>query len=259
MMTTGTKKQAKKRRSNGTGSLVKRQNGMYYFWTVDANGKRHAKSLRTRNRDEALAKIKAMERGITAQDRHDVIHELAKARKLVRELDLPFTKKEECDFSLKKESDNPPSWRCTWRPEDNQRELSEVIKAKTRKKAKEQAAQLTKSPVWDAYLSTNPTCSSGTRGNHWRNLPKFTQWVIDNQIPVKSSTQVDKGLAQDYADHLWSTGISAATFNYHRATLLAIVNAIGRKYGIDRNPWEAVDRKNDEQQTRQSLTTPQID
>lgn len=195
---------AKQRRSRGAGSVYKHHNDKYYYQWYDANGKKHAKSLRTTNRKKALEAAAEFERGVNAKDRADVIHEAAKARQLIREQQLPLD------------------------------------------------------AVWTAYLKTNPTCSEGTQSNHRRNLDKFIKWLSGSYPAVISFTQVSEDIAVEYAADLWGKGISAATFNYHRASLLAITNAIGRKYGIDRNPWNAVERKADEQQTRRTLTGAEI-
>ncbi len=195
---------ATKRRSKGTGCISKTSGGIYYFYWSDANGKRKKKTLRTRNRSEALERAADFEKGITAKDRADVIHEAAKARGIINERQLPF---------------------------DN---------------------------VWNEYLATRPTCATGTKENHLRHLTRFINWVKSNHANLTSFTQIDDDLAIDYFDELWNTGISAATQIYHRASLLAITNAIGRKFRIERNPFQSVERKKDEQQTRQALTTGQI-
>jgi integrase len=193
-----------KKRAHGTGSIVKGSGGIYQLFWTDANGKRHKKSLRTRDKRVAHEKARELEKGASAQDRLDVIHEAAKARNLIQEKRLPMDK------------------------------------------------------VWTAYLDTKPTCSEGTQENHKRNLTRFLKWMATKHPAVTSFTQISNDMAMDYAEHLWKKGISAATFNYHRASLLAITNAIGRKYGIGQNPWTAVGRKNDEQQSRKTITPSQI-
>ncbi len=80
----------KRKRSSGMGSIVKRENGMFYYWWTDANGKRHAKSLRTKNLVDAKEEAAKYEQGVRAKDRVDVIHEAAKARKIIRERKLPL-------------------------------------------------------------------------------------------------------------------------------------------------------------------------
>ncbi len=197
-------KRTQRRRSRGTGSITKQVSGIYaYYWT-DANGKKHKKSLRTRNLEDAKAEAAKYERGVQAKDRADVIHEAAKARQLIREQQLPLNE------------------------------------------------------AWKAYQATNPTCSEGTKGNHKRHLDNFVEWLTESYPAINSFTQVSEDIAVEYGENLWAKGISAATFNYHRASLLAITNAIGRKYGIDRNPWNAVERQSDEQQTRRVMSTTEV-
>ncbi len=195
---------AKKRRSRGSGSIYRHHNGTYYFQWLDHNGLKRVKSLRTRDRKEALENAVNFEKAVAAQDQHEVLHQAARARGIIQSHDLPL------------------------------------------------------SEVWTAYLATRPTCSAGTLGNHKRNLGRFNEWLKERGAGIESFTQVTADIAGDYLDDLWGTGISAATFNYHRASLQAITNALPRKYGIEGNPWHDQDRKNDEHQTRQTMAAPKI-
>ncbi len=81
---------SRKRRSRGSGTISKAANGMFYFWWSDANGKRHKKSLRTRNKAEAQKQAEDLQRGVAAKDKADVLHEAAKAKKLMQQKDLPL-------------------------------------------------------------------------------------------------------------------------------------------------------------------------
>jgi integrase len=80
-----------KKRAHGTGSLVKGANGIYQFFWTDAAGNRHKKSLRTRNRSDAIEKVAEFERAVGAKDRVEVLHEAAKARKIIKERKLPLS------------------------------------------------------------------------------------------------------------------------------------------------------------------------
>ncbi len=77
-------------RPHGTGSIVKAESGVYQFFWTDAQGKRHKKSLRTKNRKEAETLAKGFETAVTASDRETVLLESAKARKLIETKTLPL-------------------------------------------------------------------------------------------------------------------------------------------------------------------------
>ena len=80
---------AKKRRSRGIGSVSKRGD-VYYFWWTDVNGKKHAKSLRTKNRTEALGKAAELTKAVDAKDKAEVLHQAARARRLIEQQPLPL-------------------------------------------------------------------------------------------------------------------------------------------------------------------------
>lgn len=78
----------KRRRSRGSGSVSKSNSGIYYYYWVDANGKKHKKSLRTRDRSEAKERAKEHERGVYAKDQEQILQQIAEARQYTRKLPL---------------------------------------------------------------------------------------------------------------------------------------------------------------------------
>lgn len=81
----------KKKRAKGTGSVVKQASGNYAFQYKDSRGKRVTKSLKTKSRKEAISRAKEYERGLTARDTQDVLHEIARARELIDTRSLPMS------------------------------------------------------------------------------------------------------------------------------------------------------------------------
>ncbi len=79
-----------KRRSRGTGSIVRSDAGIYQLFWTDANGKRHKKSLRTKNRKEAEQAAKGFEEAVNAKDREQVLLESARARRIIETSTLPL-------------------------------------------------------------------------------------------------------------------------------------------------------------------------
>lgn len=80
----------KKKRAKGTGGVIKQASGNYAFQFKNASGKRVTKSLKTKNRKEAELKALDFERGLTARDTVDVLHEISRARELVDSRALPL-------------------------------------------------------------------------------------------------------------------------------------------------------------------------
>jgi len=85
-----TKSNMARKRAHGTGAVVKQSSGIYVFYWTDANGKRCKKSLRTKNKAEAVGKAKDFEKAIQATDREEVLLQSARARKIIRSTDLPM-------------------------------------------------------------------------------------------------------------------------------------------------------------------------
>mgnify|MGYP006076821679 CR=1 FL=1 len=81
----------KKKRLRGTGAIVKQASGNFAFQFHNAKGKRVTRSLKTKNRKEADAKAKEFERGLTARDVGDVLHEIGRARALIDTKPLPMS------------------------------------------------------------------------------------------------------------------------------------------------------------------------
>lgn len=81
----------KKKRLKGTGGIVKQASGNYAFQYKDASGKRVTRSLKTKNRKEAQAKAQEYERGLTARDTIDALHEISRARELIDSRTLPIS------------------------------------------------------------------------------------------------------------------------------------------------------------------------
>jgi site-specific recombinase XerD len=79
-----------RKRTHGTGSVVRQSSGIYVFYWTDANGKRCKKSLRTKSKAEALGKAKDFEKAIQATDREEVLLQSARARQIIRSKDLPM-------------------------------------------------------------------------------------------------------------------------------------------------------------------------
>lgn len=83
----------RKRRSRGSGSLFKRDNGVYYYQYTDPKDSQRkiSQSLRTKNLDEAKAKVGEIDKVTDATDKAEVMIHIARQRGLIHSQDLPFS------------------------------------------------------------------------------------------------------------------------------------------------------------------------
>jgi len=82
---------AKKRRSRGSGGVIKLASGFYAYQYIDAAGIRKTKSLRTKNKTEAVEAAEAFTRIQQAKDKETVVREIARSRDIIRTRELPLS------------------------------------------------------------------------------------------------------------------------------------------------------------------------
>ena len=83
-------KREKKRRSRGSGGIVKLSSGYYAYQFIDTNGTRKTKSLRVKSRKEAESRVANYSDAVLAKDRDEVLLHAARSRKIISSYDLPF-------------------------------------------------------------------------------------------------------------------------------------------------------------------------
>ena len=79
-----------KRRPKGTGSIVKRSNGTYYFYWTDGTGMQRKKSLRTKNRKEAEELTEGYIVATHAKNKKQVLFQAAEANQIINSKNLPL-------------------------------------------------------------------------------------------------------------------------------------------------------------------------
>jgi integrase len=114
--------------------------------------------------------------------------------------------------------------------------------------------------VWDLYLKSpaRPQSSQGTLGNYKRMWLKFKDWLLIHHPSITSISQVDAGIAHEYAEILWDDDLSANTFNYHIGALRLVFRILANKAGVDQNPWLMITRKAEERQSRKELSENEV-
>ncbi|CAA6693017.1 MULTISPECIES: site-specific integrase [unclassified Lentimonas] len=80
-----------KKRAHGTGSLIKKSNGVYAFQFRDASGKKITKSLGTRNRKEAEGLAEPLGAMASAKSRAEAVQQIAEAKDLIDARVLPLS------------------------------------------------------------------------------------------------------------------------------------------------------------------------
>ena len=80
-----------KKRAHGTGSLIKKSNGIYAFQFRDATGKKITKSLGTRNRKEAEVSAEPLGAMTSAKSRAAAVQQIAEAKELIDARVLPLS------------------------------------------------------------------------------------------------------------------------------------------------------------------------
>lgn len=80
----------KRRRSKGTGAIVRQSSGVYAYQYLDTEGIRRTKSLGTKNRRTAEEKAEAYTKVAEASDQAEAVLQIAKSRKLVRSDNIPL-------------------------------------------------------------------------------------------------------------------------------------------------------------------------
>ena len=81
---------AKRRRTKGSGSIVKTSSGMFYYFWYDVTGKQHKKSLRTKNRAEAEKLAEDFTKAVHAKDKKEVLFQAAEAKEIIVSKNLPL-------------------------------------------------------------------------------------------------------------------------------------------------------------------------
>jgi hypothetical protein len=110
--------------------------------------------------------------------------------------------------------------------------------------------------TWELFYNSSlrkQSTSEGTLKNYQRNWKKFKSWLKSAFPAVVSLSHVDLNIASEYAKHLWGTGISANTYNYHIGALSTITKILMHSAGLDDNVWDHIARKHEQKQGKKRL------
>jgi site-specific recombinase XerD len=140
----------------------------------------------------------------------------------------------------------------------NTREKTLLELAENRKFIKKSRLKIDK--VWELYLKnpSRPDSSDGTLGNYKRMWNKFANWLTVHYPSVSNLAEITEDIAKEYAQELWSSKLSANTYNYHIQALKLICKILKTEMGFDINPFDCITRKAEIKQTRKELTEKEV-
>ena len=114
--------------------------------------------------------------------------------------------------------------------------------------------------AWALYLKNpgRPDSSSGTLKNYEGQWYRFKNWLAKTHPNISTLSEIDDDIALEYADDLWSSGISAKTYNNHIKALMLIFRILSSVADLDRNPWLCISRKIETKQSRKEFTEEEV-
>jgi len=114
--------------------------------------------------------------------------------------------------------------------------------------------------AWALYLKNpgRPDSSSGTLKNYEGQWYRFKNWLSKTHPNISTLSEIDDDIALEYADDLWSSGISAKTYNNHIKALMLIFRILSSVADLDRNPWLCISRKIETKQSRKEFTEEDV-
>ncbi len=114
--------------------------------------------------------------------------------------------------------------------------------------------------AWALYLKNpgRPDSSSGTLKNYEGQWYRFKNWLSKTHPNISTLSEIDDDIALKYADDLWSSGISAKTYNNHIKALMLIARILSSVADLDRNPWLCISRKIETKQSRKEFTEEDV-
>ena len=114
--------------------------------------------------------------------------------------------------------------------------------------------------AWSEYLKqpNRPDSAPTTLAKYESYLRAFIQWMTDSRPDVRRVAEVDRETALDYLSDLWSSGISARTYNAYVQALRMIFKHLTAPAALDVNPFDGVAKKTPETASRHEFTPEQV-
>ena len=110
--------------------------------------------------------------------------------------------------------------------------------------------------IWRIQQDHNP--AKGTLGNYERMWKKFDAWLKVNHHGVEWMSEITQDDGKAYVAKLGAESISANTFNYHVQACRLVCKVLAEEAGLERNPFDGIERRSGIQQKRSEFTAPEV-
>lgn len=87
---------------------------------------------------------------------------------------------------------------------------------------------------------------------------EFVAWMSENNPLILHSHQVTRQMAQDFADEIWSRGLSSATYNKYINTIIMIFNDAQDRDDDLNNPFSRIKKAKQKSERRDIFTDDQL-
>ena len=114
--------------------------------------------------------------------------------------------------------------------------------------------------AWKAFVKSRNRPDSGAATLHQYGLQytRFAKWLGANHTEIVELRDVTSAVAEEYADHLAASNISANTFNKHIRLLMLVFRVLKKRARLRGNPWEDIRRKKEDPNSRRELTSEEL-
>lgn len=114
--------------------------------------------------------------------------------------------------------------------------------------------------TWEAFVSSRnrPDPGLGTLRQYLLQFGRFAAWVKTHHAEIVELRDVSSVVAEEYADDLSNSGVSANTFNKHVRLLMLVFRVLKKRARLRDNPWQDIQRRKEEQNTRRELTSGEL-
>ena len=114
--------------------------------------------------------------------------------------------------------------------------------------------------TWEAFVKSRnrPDPGPATLHQYVLQYGRFATWVKANHTEIVELRDVTSTVAEEYADEIAAAGISANTFNKHIRLLMLLFRVLKKRARLRDNPWEDIQRKKEEPNTRRELTSEEL-
>jgi integrase len=135
------------------------------------------------------------------------------------------------------------------------------------------SARLEVAEAWDAWLNSprKRRAGQGTIDGYrayWgreavkkhgrKNGNGFKPWLLKRHSYVKYLHEVTPAIAEEYASHVWQTGVAPRTYNGQIKFLRSMFKTLNTRAGLTCNPWEEISTEENDTEGRRNFTPDEL-